>query len=180
MWILHWKLSKNIWLKKLSVFYISSEIFRGTLRSHLIQVPRSGFDNRVRWSEHLAFLEYNIRNYIYAFRQLSEILVHGVIISEYYVYTQSLVTLGTIAWGGDQKIILSLLIIIQKPILKVELIKSNRFPSDSIFREPNVLAICQLLMRNLVVYLWNVLGQFLRDFLTLTTTITLRTYYQRI
>lgn len=94
------------------------------------------FENRVRWSERLAFLKYNIRNYIYAFRQLSEILEHGEIISEYYAYIQSFVTLGIIAWGGAQTSILSFLIIIKKPILKVGLTKSKRFPSDSLFREP--------------------------------------------
>lgn len=133
------------------------------------------FDNRLKWSEHLAFFKYNIRNHIYAFRQLSEILVHGEIISAYYTYIQSFVALGIIVWGGAQTSILSLLIIIQKPILKVGLTQSKRFPSNSIFRGPIVLTIRQLFIKNLVSYIWNVFGQFLRDFLTHTTTVTLRT-----
>lgn len=65
------------------------------------------FDNRVRKSEHVAFLNDKVRKYICAYRKLSEMLERKEIILAYYAYIQSLLFFGTIPWGGTQKSMLS-------------------------------------------------------------------------
>lgn len=52
------------------------------------QVPYLGvvFENRVMWSEHVEFFEGWNRKSMYAFRQISEIVVHKETIFVYYAY----------------------------------------------------------------------------------------------
>lgn len=65
------------------------------------------FDNRVGWSEHVAFLKDKVCKSIFAFRKVSEMLAHKEITLSNYAYIQSLLFFGTIAWGGTRKSMLS-------------------------------------------------------------------------
>lgn len=123
------------------------------------------FDYRVRWSDHVGFSKDKIHKYIYAFRyrQLIEILVHREIILAYYAYTQSLLFLRIIAWGGAQKSILSTLIITKKYILKVGLKNAKYFPLKLFSERPMSSPIPNCLFRNFLLTFNITLGKFLQD-----------------
>lgn len=112
------------------------------------------FDSNMKWSEHVDFLKKKIRKYIFAFRQLSQILVESELKIAYYAYVQSLLSFGIIAFGGAYKTILQPLFVIQKSILKVAFKKYQRYPTDNLFSEIGVLTVRQLFVKVILVHIY--------------------------
>lgn len=111
-------------------------------------------DHRVRWAEHIQYIKTKIRKYLFAFRQLREVLNDNEIKIVYYAYIQSLLSFGIVAWGGANKSILEPLYVVQKSILKVAFNKARRYPTDTLFQDVSVLNIRQLFIKHLMVFIF--------------------------
>jgi hypothetical protein len=112
------------------------------------------FDSKLNWSEHIDFLKNKLRKYIFAFKQLSEILDEGDIKLAYFAYIQSLLSFGIIAWGGALQTSLQPLNILQKTILKIGFKKSRRYPTTALFQENKILTIRQLYVKFLSLHIY--------------------------
>jgi len=112
------------------------------------------FDYRMRWIDHLDFLKNKLRKYVYAFRQLSEVLTVAEIKLTYYAYVQSLLIFGVISWGGAYKTHLESLDIVQKTILKVALRKNKLYPSEALYEETGIFTIRQLFVKNILIHIY--------------------------
>jgi hypothetical protein len=112
------------------------------------------FDCRLKWSSHVQYTRNKLRKFIYVFSTLSRILTPSLMKQVYYAYIQSILQYGIIAWGGAYKTILNPLSIAQKLIIKSALRKPQRYPTDTLFEEFNVLNVSQLYIRTLVLYIF--------------------------
>lgn len=112
------------------------------------------FDCRMKWSEHILLLKNKLRKYIFAFKQLKDILNQNEIKLAYYAYIQSLLTFGNISWGGAHKSLLKPLFVSQKCILKVGFSKPRRYPTNDLFNEYALLSVRQLYIKTLLIHLF--------------------------
>lgn len=112
------------------------------------------FDNRIKWKSHIECLITKLRKYIYAFRQLREVLTGKEIKLAYYAYVQSLLSFGIIVWGGSFSTVLEPLFIIQKLIIKTTFKKPLSHPTNSLFHEVAILGVRQLYIKTLLTHIY--------------------------
>lgn len=110
-------------------------------------------DNKLRWADHINYLNIKIRRLMHFFRRFSEYLTTIEIRTVYCAYVQSLLEGGILAWGGCYRTILEPLLTTQKAIIKVALKLQMRFPSEQTYEEINVLDVRQLYIKNLLAFI---------------------------
>jgi hypothetical protein len=111
------------------------------------------FDNRLKWSGHVAYLKNKLRKYSFIFSNLNKVLAPDLIKTVYFAYVQSLIQYGILAWGGAFPSIISPLEITQKSIIKAALNKPRMYPTELLFEEFKVFTIHQLYLRSLILYI---------------------------
>jgi len=99
-----------------------------------------------------------VRKYIFAFRQLSDILNFNEIQAAYYAYVQSILSYGILSWGGAYISHINRLNITQKAILKAGFKKCKRYPTDLLFKETQILPVHKLYIKDLFVYIFKHFG----------------------
>jgi hypothetical protein len=109
-------------------------------------------DCRLRWAPHILYIRDKIRKFLYVFHVLSRVLNTSDLKKTYFAYVQSVLQYGIIAWGGTYKTLLDPLVVTQKAIMKTALRKTQRYPSELIFDEFQVLDIRQLFIRTTLKY----------------------------
>jgi hypothetical protein len=110
-------------------------------------------DSRLKWSNHVTYINNKIRKFIYIFYQLGHILNNKELKMLYYAYVQSIILHGILVWGGTLRSVLQPLIITQKAVLKAGLGRSRRYPTNLLFSEMDVLNPRQLFLKTIIVYL---------------------------
>jgi len=109
------------------------------------------FDERLKWNDHIFYLRNKIRKFIFAFKQMNEVLSFKELKMAYYAYVQSLLSFGIIAWGGCYKSILEPLNVAQKTVLKMGFGKCRRYPTDALFAEISVFTVRQLYIKSILI-----------------------------
>lgn len=112
------------------------------------------FDSRMNWSPHINLLKKKLRKYIFAFKNLRDILEEKEIKLAYYAYVQSLLSFGIILWGGAFSNHIQPLNVVQKSILKVGFGKERRYPSEVLFSETGIFSIRHLYVKSLLIHIF--------------------------
>lgn len=88
-------------------------------------------DMHLRWDQHILLTTKRIRQTLYKFRQLRDILDKDTLRTIYFALVQSVATYGILAWGGTRKLHLLPIEKGLKSILRVSMNKPNRHPTKN-------------------------------------------------
>ncbi|KAJ8953520.1 hypothetical protein NQ318_023644 [Aromia moschata] len=108
-------------------------------------------DSHLKWEEQVLYVMKKLRIISYKFKNLSNILQIKYLRILYYALVESHLTYGLIAWGSATMISLNNLQKIQKCILKTMYKKPRTYPSEHIYRETDILNLCQLYAMSVLV-----------------------------
>lgn len=95
-----------------------------------------------------------MRKYIFAFKNLRDVLEEKEIKLAYYAYIQSLLSFGIVAWGGAFNTYMHPLNVVQKAILKVGFSKCRRYNTVALFLDTGIFSIRHLYVKNLLLHIF--------------------------
>ena len=109
-------------------------------------------DSHLRWDAHISYLVNKIRKTIYIFREISNILDRQCVLMAYYSLVQSLLSYGSLGWGGACRTYIDRLIKVQKIILRIIFHRPRLYPSITLYREAGVLDVRQLYIKTTILH----------------------------
>lgn len=110
-------------------------------------------DNHLRWNEHAYYINKKIRNLLYRFYQLREILNAKMIRTIYMSLVESVLRYCLIVWGGCFKNALKNIMVTQNYALKIIYKKEPTYSTDSLYKEANILPLRALFVHSCLIYL---------------------------
>ena len=111
-------------------------------------------DCNLRWEDHVSQLTNKLRRLQYGFKIMSKICSFQNLIRLYQSLVQSIISYGLIVWGGCFNSNIVKLQVIQKRILKIILHKPDRYPTNLLFSETQILSINQLYHHQICKYIY--------------------------
>lgn len=111
-------------------------------------------DSHLRWNVQIRALVAKIRALLDKFKLLRDVLSTHYLKILYNSLVQSQINYGILAWGGLNDSVLKSLEVVQKWILKVMFKRDRMHPSDSLYREAEVLDPRQLYAVAVMRYLY--------------------------
>lgn len=108
------------------------------------------FDQCMAWYNHIQFTNRKLRNILYKFYELRQVVPTGILKIIYKSLVESVLSYGITAWGASCSNNLYPLMITQKYIIKVMLFKKKLYATHKLFNEAKLLNIRQLYIRNII------------------------------
>lgn len=108
-------------------------------------------DSHLRWNHHINHVKVKLQGILYKFKYFRNLFNYRQLKILYHSLVESHLRYGILGWGGVVESHLSPLENLQKRFLKVILFKEQRYSSDLLFREANVMDIRQLYYYNVSV-----------------------------
>lgn len=112
-------------------------------------------DYRLCWYPHVQYVKKNLRKFIYAFNQLSEVLSVDQRRTVYFAYVQSVLLYGIIGWSGAASGTFEPLEVTQRTIIRTVLKRNYKYPSSQLYLEFPVLKVRQLFIKTLLIFIRN-------------------------
>lgn len=103
-----------------------------------------------RWNVHIDLLAKKVRQLIYIFKNIRNVLDPRTIMTIYYGLAQSIITYGILTWGAAARTIVDPLIGAQKALIRVINKKPCRYPTDLLLTDFPVLDIRKLFIRTML------------------------------
>jgi Reverse transcriptase (RNA-dependent DNA polymerase) len=110
-------------------------------------------DKNLKWDEHITSTIKKIRNILFVFYRLRNILCRRTMFTIYNALAKSVFQYGIIAWGACAKTKIEKLRIAQKQVIKIILIKPKRFSTVETFQQSKLLDISQLFIQKALMHL---------------------------
>ena len=98
-------------------------------------------DCNLKWNIHINTFVNKVRYLIYIFYKTGQIFNRNQLLTMFYALFCSVATYGIIAWGGIHDINLNSLHNIHNKILKIIFCKINRYPTNLLFAENDILTL---------------------------------------
>lgn len=111
-------------------------------------------DSKLKWDIHINYVSNKIRKLIYRFKCLKDFLDFKQIKILYHSLVESHLVYGIMGWGGVLDSHLRELDSLQKRLLKILLNKKVTYPSNSLFKEANIMDIRSLFFCQCVLHQW--------------------------
>lgn len=109
-------------------------------------------DSHFRWEEHLTNLRNRLRRYIYPLLGLRKFLKMSLLKEVYYALIQSAIEYGICSYGRADPTLLKSLKTTQNMILKIIYKKKQRYPTQTLYAELEVLNIEKLFQKNVISF----------------------------
>jgi len=109
-------------------------------------------DKHLKWKEHTEYLSKNLRNIVYKFYQLRNILNFSILKMIYNSLVESVLRYCIVVWGGLYDEHLQALDVTQKYIIKVIMKKPKRYPTSLLFTESQLFDIRTLYSYTAIIY----------------------------
>lgn len=110
-------------------------------------------DKHLRWKEHINITVRKLRNTLFIFYRLRNVMTRDMLVVIYKALVQSVIQYGIIGWGGANSTNIFPLISIQKQILKIMSNKSVYCSSNLIFNNAQVLDVKQIYIKSLLLHI---------------------------
>lgn len=110
------------------------------------------FDQCMTWRGHIEYLNNKVRNSLYKFYELRNLVNANILRSFYKAVVESVLSYGITAWGAAYDSVLSPLYVTQKYVIKVMLFKNKLYPSTLLFEESKLLNLRQLYIKSIVSF----------------------------
>ena len=109
-------------------------------------------DHKLKWQDHIAYINKKLRKNIFLFKELSHLLDRRIVMHAYHSLCRSTLTYGNLGWGGAHKTHLDKLVKTQKLILKIIYHRPHLYPSTLLFEESKVLSVKQLYVKAVLLH----------------------------
>lgn len=110
-------------------------------------------DCRLRWHQHTQHLTRRLRQLVFVFVKLRNVLDRRTITMVYYSLVQSLLQYGLLTWGGAAGVALDKVRVTQNLILRIILrARWQDVSTDLLYRELGVMDLAQLYLKHLLIY----------------------------
>nr|CAI5857641.1 unnamed protein product [Callosobruchus analis] len=109
-------------------------------------------DCHLRWDIHINNVVKTLRQLLYRFKYLKNILDLSHLKTIYYSLVESRLRYAIIGWGGAAYCHLRPLDVLQKKMLKIIYNKKITYPSDLLFSETGILDVRQLYVHQIILY----------------------------
>lgn len=110
-------------------------------------------DNNLKWQDHISVTVSKLRNVLYIYYRLRNILENKILMIVYSAIVQSIIQYGIIGWGGASKINIEPILKMQRTILKIILNKSRYHSTALTFKNTQVMDARQLYLKTILIFL---------------------------
>lgn len=110
-------------------------------------------DQHLRWDYHIQVICNKLRQFLFIFKKIKNIMSPNKLKIIYYALVQSAISYGLIGWGGASKLYMNKLIILQKRILKIIFNKKISYSSTLLFKNFEIKQIAQIYCYSILLYL---------------------------
>ena len=101
-------------------------------------------DKNLKWKDHIEYITNRLKNFIYKFYQLRNILPEKNLRVIYGALAESVIRYGILIWGGAYRESVRNLCTIQNTVLKILFRKSRLHSTEALYMETQTLNIRQL------------------------------------
>lgn len=110
-------------------------------------------DQNLKWNKHIEILNNNIRKLVWKFYQLRQIMPFNILKTLYHALAESIMRYGISIWGSAYPTNLKKIQLSQKYLLKVIFQKRKQYPTETLFKEIDILDINLLYVNSVLVFM---------------------------